>query len=117
MSDENKTKSSKEILATHQLVEETRTELKSDIASLRADMMSEMKKVDARFNKVDGRFNQMDSRLDKLTSAIEDQNAKFHRSLAIYEEILQQNKYMLDTLSLNNSRLDRIEKILSSPTA
>lgn len=99
----NESKKSKDIPATHGFVEETRSELKSDIASLRVEMKSEFKKVDAK--------------LDKLTSAVEDQNGIFHRSLALYEEMLQQNKYLLDSLSINNGRLDKIEKLLSSPTA
>jgi hypothetical protein len=77
---------------THEIAT-TRTELKTEIASVRTDLSAE---IDTLRQETRAGFDQVNVKLDKMTAQMEQQNAKFHRMLTIYEELSNQNRYVLD---------------------
>ncbi len=105
-----KPKKTREIVATHGLVNELRGEMKREFTSVRLEIKSFQKQVDARFNhvdarfnqvdarfnEIDGRFNQVDAQFKKVYSEIEKVLAAIHRTNALVEEQNARNRYVLD---------------------
>lgn len=73
---------SKDIPVYQEILENTKSEIKSEITSLRLEMNS-------RFLEVDARFDKMDSKLEKIISAV-------YRTNALVEEQNARNKVVLD---------------------
>jgi hypothetical protein len=97
------TKKSGDIAVAKNMLDETRNELKSDIASLKLGTQSGFQKMDARFKGVDARFDELASKMETLTAAV-------HRALALHEEQEARNKYVLDGHQGLTDRQDRIEE-------
>ena len=96
---------------TQKNLNETRKELKSDIATVRLEMKEG-------FNKVDARFNELGVKIENLTAVV-------HRTLAIVEEQNSKNNYVLDghaslqnqfneQQKLNNERFGQIESSIKA---
>jgi len=90
------TKKSAEIPATKGMLDEVRSELKSDIASISL-------KMKAGFENVDSRFSEMNSKIEEVLSAI-------HGIKALTESQEARNKYVLDGHTNLHDRQDRFEK-------
>ncbi len=116
MSDE--IKKSGDMPVTQKNLNETRKELKSDIATVRLEMKEGFNKIDAKFNKVDAKFDELGAKIENLTAVA-------HRTLAIVEEQNTKNNYVLDGHSslqnqfneqqkLNNERFDQIESSIKA---
>ena len=82
-------KKSDDTLVTKKMLMETRSELKSDIASLKLEMKSG--------------FNSMDSKLEQVLAAV-------HSVKAIVEDQENRNKYVLDGYASLNHRLEKLER-------
>lgn len=90
------TKKSGDIPVTKQMLDETRNELKSDIASVKLEMKAG--------------FDEVKSEIKQLTAEVKDQNSKIHRMLTLYEEQEARNKYVLDGHQNLHDRQERFEK-------
>ena len=97
------TKKSIELPVTVKMHQETRSELKSDIASVSI-------KVDAVNKKVDALKAEMKSDIAEVRSDIKQVLAAVHRVTALVEEQDNRNKYALDGYAALNARMDRLEK-------
>ena len=76
------TKKSCDIPITKEMLDETRSELKSDITSVRLEMKSGFNKVDAKFKEMDARFKEVDASINGLKSEMEKLTAAVHRVIA-----------------------------------
>ena len=96
-------KKSGDIVVTKNMLDETRNELKSDIASLKLETKSGFQMIDSRFQGVEARFDELKSEIKTLTATV-------HRSLALYEEQEARNKYVLDGHQVLTDRQERVEE-------
>jgi hypothetical protein len=80
-----------------------RSELKSDITTLRLEMKSEFKKVDARFNQIDAQLLNMNANIEKM-------NATNSRMLALYEQQNSQNKVSFEGAEFVRHKQETLEK-------
>ena len=88
------TKKSGEIPVVQKHLEENRSELKSEITTLRLETKSSFEKVDsrfsemeARFDKVDARFSEMEARFDKVDARFSEMEARFDTIDANFNEL------------------------------
>ena len=95
-------KKSEELIITQKIMNDTRSELESDIASLSL-------KMDARFNKVDARFNKIESDIAQVRSDVEKVLAAVHRVTSIVEEQENRNKFALDGYASLDLRAKALE--------
>lgn len=65
------TKKSGEIVVTSKMLDETRNELKSDIASHGIKMQAGFDRIDSRFQKVETRLDGIDRRLDRVETRLD----------------------------------------------
>ena len=82
------TKKSCDIPITKEMLDETRSELKSDITSVRLEMKSGFNKVDAKFKEMDARFKEVDASINGLKSEMEEADERF----AYMEQIIRSRK-------------------------
>jgi methyl-accepting chemotaxis protein len=93
---------SKDLPATHGMLDHVRSELKADIRGLRSEMKSGFRQVDSRFEQIDSRFEQIDSKLEQVLSQVS-------RIGTLVEEQNSRNQVVLEGLTGLYRRQDRIE--------
>ena len=109
-----------DLFVTEKKLDETRSELKSDITALRMETNAGFKKMDARFNEVDARFDKMEGMFNHLMGMVAEIKSDSHRTLAIVEEQNNRNKFVMEAQNalqnqvnqqqtLNNERFDHID--------
>jgi len=111
------TKKSTEILVTKEMLEETRDELKADIASIKLETRSGFEKVDSRFSEVKSEIEGVRSEvagvrseISEVKSEIKSLTAAVHRALALHEDQNARNRYVLDGHTNLHDRQERLEK-------
>ena len=96
--DDIKPKKSKDIPVTQEMLYEVRSELKSDITSVKLEVQSVKSELKSDIQKVN-------SDIQKVLSAV-------HRVTALVEEQDNRNKFALDGYAVLSERQDRLEKEL-----
>lgn len=104
-----------ELFVTKRLLDLTKSELNSNIASLRMEMKAGFSKMDARFTEVDSEFAAIRSELSEVKSTLASLDAKFDKMLVIVEEQNVRNKVVLDSYGLVYDKLnnhdERLKKV------
>jgi chaperonin cofactor prefoldin len=105
-------KKSGQILVTKAMLDGTRSELMSEITSLRLEMKAGFRQVDVRMGQLDLRMDQLDLRMDQLDLRMDQLSmetqkviAGIHRITVLVEEQNARNLYVLDGCS--EPRLNR----------
>lgn len=110
-------KKSGDMTVTKKMLDETRSELKSDSASLKLEMKSGFESVKSDISRLDSKIDSIDSKLEQVLAAV-------HNVKAIVEDQDNRNKFVLDGhnslhgrqdkyQSETNERIDRIESVIS----
>jgi methyl-accepting chemotaxis protein len=90
---------SKDLPATHGMLDHVRSELKADIRGLRSEMKSGFRQMDSRFEQVDSRFEQVDSRFEQIDARFEQMNSRFSQVDSRFEQIDSKLEQVLSQVS------------------
>ena len=85
-------------------IEGLRTELKCEMNGLRIELKTELESHRIITNA------KMDEGFGELKAMIEKQNSVVHRNQTLFEQMFQQNKLMLDAITSQNDRIEKLER-------
>ena len=88
----------------HTKIDDTKNELKGDIKSLESELKGDIEGLRTELK------GEMDGGFGELKAMIEKQNSIVYRNQTLFEQMFQQNKLMLDAITSQNDRIEKLER-------
>lgn len=76
------------------------------VNQVREEMLTRISELEHRMN---GRFNEMDAKIEKVLELLHKVSAESHRSMALYEELSNNNRAVFDGWASLSERMERFE--------